>query len=212
MLRSDKDFILYRGRCEDDESQVLVLSPVTEYPAPEILKWLEHAYSLREQLDPAWAARPMAIARHWDRTILVSEDPGGIPLDQLLGNALDLAFCLRVSTSLANVIGRLHQRGIVHKDIKPANVLVNSVTGQVWLMGFGIASRLAREPQAPEAPEFVAGTLAYMAPEQTDDHVIKHLNLENPGSFVEPPSQAEVRFARARVSGRMIVYQDERVC
>jgi len=167
VVRSDKDFILYRGRREDDESQVLVLSPVTEYPAPEIVKWLEHAYSLREQLDPAWAARPMAIARHWDRTVLVSEDPGGIPLDQLLGNALDLAFCLRVSTSLANVIGRLHERGIVHKDIKPSNVLVNSVTGQVWLMGFGIALRLAREPQSPEAPEFVAGTLAYMAPEQT---------------------------------------------
>jgi hypothetical protein len=55
VLRSDKDFILYRGRREDDESQVLVLSPVTEYPAPEILKWLEHAYSLREQLDPVWA-------------------------------------------------------------------------------------------------------------------------------------------------------------
>jgi len=39
----------------------------------------------------------------------------------------------------------------------------------------------------------------------SDDHVIKHLDLENPGSFVEPPSQAEIRFARARVSGRMIV-------
>ena len=53
VLRSDKDFILYRGRREDDESQVLVLSLVTEYPTPEIVKWLEHAYSLREQLDPA---------------------------------------------------------------------------------------------------------------------------------------------------------------
>jgi hypothetical protein len=62
VLRSDKDFILYRGRRENDESHVLVLSPVTEYPAPEILKWLEHAFSLREQLDPTWAARPMAIA------------------------------------------------------------------------------------------------------------------------------------------------------
>jgi hypothetical protein len=45
----------------------------------------------------------------------------------------------------------------------------------------------------------------------SDDHVIKHLDLENPGSFVEPPSQAEIRIARARISGRMIVYQDERV-
>jgi hypothetical protein len=102
VLRSDKDFVLYRGRCEDDQSQaafasygapnvgtesrrsavdegrsrVLVLSPLTEYVAPEILRWLENAYSLREKLDRRWAARPVAIARQWDRTVLVLEDPG----------------------------------------------------------------------------------------------------------------------------------------
>ena len=57
--------------------------------------------------------------------------------------------------------------GLIHKDIKPANVLVDSATGRVRLTGFGIASRLPRERQSPEPPEFIAGTLAYMAPEQT---------------------------------------------
>src|SRR3984893_6713797 len=98
---------------------------------------------------------------------MLLEDPGGVPLDQLLGGPLDLAFSLRVAVGLSSVIDRLHQRGIIHKDIKPANVLVNSVSGRCWLKGFGIASRLPRERQAPEPPEFVAGTLAYMAPEQT---------------------------------------------
>src|SRR5258708_39995170 len=59
-LRKDEEFILYRGRSKDDASQVLVLSPLVENPAPEILKWLEHAYSLREDLDPTWATRPIA--------------------------------------------------------------------------------------------------------------------------------------------------------
>ena len=95
------------------------------------------------------------------------EDPGGAPLDQLLGHPLDMAFALRVAISLSAAIGHLHQLGLIHKDVKPANVLVNSVTGQCWLTGFGIASRLPRERQSPEPPEFVAGTLAYMAPEQT---------------------------------------------
>ena len=169
-LRKDEDFILYRGRSKDDGSLVLVLAPLTEYPAPEILKWLEHAYSLREELDSTWAARPIAIARHWDRTVLVLEDPGGVPLDQLLGRQLDLAVSLRLAVSLSSAIDHLHQRGIIHKDIKPANVLVNSATGQVWLTGFGIASRLPRERQSPEPPEFIAGTLPYMAPEQTGTH------------------------------------------
>ena len=46
-------------------------------------------------------------------------------------------------------------------------MIVKSATGQVWLTGFGVATRLPRERQAPEPPEFIAGTLAYMAPEQT---------------------------------------------
>ena len=61
----------------------------------------------------------------------------------------------------------MHQRGLIHKDIKPANILVNTASGEVRLTGFGIASRLPRERQAPAPPEFIAGTLAYMAPEQT---------------------------------------------
>jgi PAS domain S-box-containing protein len=189
VLRKDQEFILYRGRSKGDASQVLVLSPVAEYPAPGRLKRLEHEYSLREELDPAWAARPTAIARHWDRPVLVLDDPGGMPLDELLAasndssfaqagsqplersQALvsrgDIAFPMRVAISLSTAIGHLHQRGLIHKDIKPANVLVNSATGQCWLMGFGIASRLRRESQDPVPPESIAGTLAYMAPEQT---------------------------------------------
>ena len=86
-LRKDEEFILYRGRSKEDASQVLVLSPVAGYPTRESLKRLERGYSFREELDSTWAARPMAIARHWDRTVLVLEDPGGVPLDQALNRA-----------------------------------------------------------------------------------------------------------------------------
>jgi serine/threonine protein kinase len=78
-----------------------------------------------------------------------------------------LDFFLQLAVALSAALKRLHGRGLIHKDIKPANVIVKSATGQVWLTGFGVATRLPRERQAPEPPEFIAGTLAYMAPEQT---------------------------------------------
>jgi PAS domain S-box-containing protein len=166
-LRRDEDSILYRGRAEEDSSQVLVLAPAKEEAGRESVRRLEHEYFLRGELDPAWAARPIALAFHWNRPVLVLQDPGGAPLGQTPGLALDLGSALRLAINLAAAIGQVHHRGLVHKDIKPANILANSATGNIWLTGFGIASRLPRERQSPDPPEFVAGTLRYMAPEQT---------------------------------------------
>jgi PAS domain S-box-containing protein len=148
-------------------SRILLVAPALEYSRAESLKLLEHAISFKEELDPTWAVRPIAITRHWNRLVLVMEDPGGVPLDQLLGQPLDIELSLHLAISLSNGIGHLHQRGIVHKDIKPPHILVNRDTRQCWLRGFGVASRLKRERQTPEPPEFIEGTLAYMAPEQT---------------------------------------------
>jgi serine/threonine protein kinase len=63
---------------------------------------------------------------------------------------------LRVAIGLAIAVGRLHARGLIHKDVKPANVLVDVGTGAVWLTGFGLASRLPRELQAPAPPGVIS--------------------------------------------------------
>ena len=128
---------------------------------------LEHEYALGAQLDPAWAAHPIELSRHRNRLALVLEDPGGAALDQLLGQPLGISEFLHIAISLAAALRQVHARGLIHKDIKPANILVDVASRGVWLTGFGIASRLPREQQNPEAPEVIAGTLAYMAPEQT---------------------------------------------
>src|SRR5882757_5252079 len=170
-LREDGEFVLYRNQCRTSIDgavhSVLVLAPVREHAAPRSLRRMEHEYSLREELDTAWAVRPVALAQHHGRPVLVLEDAGGEPLDGLVGTPMELGQFLRLSIGLSTALGRVHQRGLIHKDIKPANALVNTATGQVWLMGFGIASQLPRERQSPEPPEFLAGALAYMAPEQT---------------------------------------------
>src|SRR6202050_210219 len=170
VLREGADFTLYRGRQRGNLPLVLAVGLAAERPSPQGLKRLEHEYSLAVELDPAWAAKPLALTRHEGRTILVLEDPGGEPLDLVLernqAQPLDLTRVLRIAIGLAKALGRVHGHGLIHKDIKPANVLVNG-DGNAWLTGFGIASRVPNERQSPIPVEIIAGTLAYMAPEQT---------------------------------------------
>ena len=169
-LREGADFTLYRGQQHGNPSPVLAIALFAEQPSPQTLRRLEHEYSLAAELDPAWAAKPLALTRHEGRTILVLKDPGGEPLDRILeqdhGQPLELTRFLRIAIGLATTLGQVHRHGLIHKDIKPANVLVDDA-GNVWLTGFGIASQLPHERQSPVPPEIIAGTLAYMAPEQT---------------------------------------------
>ncbi|MCU1262437.1 MAG: multi-sensor signal transduction multi-kinase, partial [Bryobacterales bacterium] len=167
-LREGPDFTLYRGRQRGHPSPVLAVALSAEQP--QGLRRLEHEYSLAAELDHEWAAKPLALTRQEGRTILILTDPGGKPLDLVLerdqGQPLDLTRVLRIAIGLATALGQVHRQGLIHKDIKPGNVLVDD-NGDVWLTGFGIASQLPHECQAPAPPEIIAGTLAYMAPEQT---------------------------------------------
>jgi PAS domain S-box-containing protein len=158
------DIALYRGYGNGLAPILLVAAAETSLGCVERL---EHEYALKAELDADWAARPIALTHHNDRMTLVLEDPGGVPLDRLLGRPLGVSHFLRIAIPLAGALRRVHERGLIHKDIKPANILLDAASGGVWLTGFGIASRLPRERQAPAPPESIAGTLAYMAPEQT---------------------------------------------
>src|SRR5215469_3468489 len=152
---------------DGDRHAVLAVLPAAEYPTPASLRRLTHEYGLKEDLDSAWAVRPLELVRERGRVMLTLQPTGGEPLERLIGPPMEIDRFLRLAVAITAALGRLHERGLIHKDIKPANVLVNSAMDHVWLTGFGIASRLPRQRQSPEAPEFIAGTLAYMAPEQT---------------------------------------------
>ena len=181
-LAHDDECVLYRARREEDGSQVLVLAPAMQYPRPDVLKRLEHEYSLRKEFDREWAVRPLALNGREGQVMLVLEDPSpaATSLDRCLRPAgicqggsdageqpMELGRFLRLAVNLAGGLVKLHRRGLIHKDIKPAHILVDFETDKVWFTGFGISSRLARERQVAEPLEVIAGTLAYMAPEQT---------------------------------------------
>ena len=157
----------WREGADGNRSAVLAVLPVTEHPTAASLDRLAHEYGLKDELDRAWAARPLELVRERGRTMLVLEDPGGEPLDRYLGAPMEVGTFLHLAIGTARALANVHRRSLVHKDVKPANILANRASGEIRLTGFGIASRLPRERPSPGPPEFIAGTLAYMAPEQT---------------------------------------------
>jgi hypothetical protein len=167
VLWQDGERALCRLRTNPDQRSRLLVALIAEHPTPASLECLAHEVSLSDALDPAWALRPLEIGRERGRPRLLFEDPGGAPLACRLGAPLTLDAALELAIGIATALGQLHQCGLIHKDLKPAHILVGCADGRVRLTGFGIASRLPRERQAAEPPETIAGTLAYMAPEQT---------------------------------------------
>src|ERR1700730_9536990 len=158
-LREDGEYVLLRDRrdgypCLDDSSSglgvpasatsVLVLVPVSEHPSPRTLRRLEHELALASELEPRWAARPLALTRREGRNVLLLEDPGGEPLERRIGRRCELAEFLSLAIAITGVLAQAHARGLIHKDIKPANILIDA-GDRVFLIGFGSASLSPRE-------------------------------------------------------------------
>ena len=124
----EADISLFRG-------SGIGLAPILLVAADEsslgCVERLEHEYALRAELDAGWAARPVSLTHDNERMTLVLEDPGGAPLDRLLGRPLDVSHFLRIAISLAGALRHVHERGLIHKDIKPANILVESASSEI---------------------------------------------------------------------------------
>src|SRR3984957_3768778 len=169
VLWEDGERVFCRERRFDANGRLsngLIVTLDAEHPSPSSLDHLAHEHALKDALDGPWAVRPQALIRKHGRTMLVLEDPASEPPNRLLGTPMELGRFLRLAIAIAGPLKQLHGRGLIHKDLKPTNILVNAA-GEVRFTGFGIASRLSRERPALEPPETIAGTLAYMAPEQT---------------------------------------------
>ena len=128
---------------------MLEVWPSAEHPHPALLDRLAHEYGLKDELDGAWAVRPlelgaMAAGPCWCSRIRAASRSIGCSARPWRWTAS----CASPS-SVAAALGKAHQRGLVHKDIKPPNILVICATGEVRLTGFGIASRLPRERRRP---------------------------------------------------------------
>jgi hypothetical protein len=160
-LRADDTFILYRAHRADGARSLLALVP--RQPTIRSLEKLENEYALAADLDPACAVIPIELVPHKENMMLVLEDPGGESLASLMENPLEFDARLRLAVGLADTVSRLHRHGLVHRDIKPGNILVTEHDG-ARLTGFAHA---VHKTQQSLAADVIAGTLPYIAPEQT---------------------------------------------
>ena len=160
------DLLLYRAARSRDGAPVLLKIPASAHPTPLLLTRLEREYELARALDSSRIAHPIALERQSGSAVLVLEPGPTRTLASMLGSPMDIQSFLQVAIGINAALAEMHHHELVHKDLKPENVLLD-VAGHVWLTGLGIATRRPRERQTPEPPEVIAGTLAYMAPEQT---------------------------------------------
>jgi len=159
---------VYRAVQLDSQRPVVIKVLRREYPSFGDLVQFRNQYTITKNLAIPGIVQPLSLEPWENGFALVMEDFGGIALGQYAqSNPLPLTEVLEITLQVADILHELCQRRVVHKDIKPANILIQPESKQIKLIDFSIASLLPKETQEIQSPNILEGTLAYLAPEQT---------------------------------------------
>lgn len=164
--------LVYRAIREADLIPVVIKLLQQEYPTFNELLLFRNQYTIAKNIDLPGIVRPYSLEPYRNSYALVMEDFGGISLRDWMNEKMgdkqySLTEFLEIAIALSNILDGLYRHRVIHKDIKPANILINPETQQVKLIDFSIASLLPRETQEVQNPNVLEGTLAYLSPEQT---------------------------------------------
>lgn len=160
--------VIYRGIRKKDGVQVILKTLSAEFPSLEDITRLRHEYKITQNLNLENVVKSYALENVENNYALIMEDLGRTSLKQLLATQkLQLQEFLMIAIQLAIALEELHQHHIIHKDIKPSNILIDTTTKQLKIIDFSIATRLSRETPTASNPNEIEGTLAYLSPEQT---------------------------------------------
>lgn len=160
--------IVYRAVDGPQQRPVILKTLLAEHPKATEIARLQYEYDLVCQLDCSGIVKPYSLEQWQGRPVLVLEDFGGRDLSYWLNlNILDLEQTLCIAQKIAIALGQLHQQHLIHKDLKPENIVFNPHTQELKLIDFSISSRLGKENPCISSPNILQGSLAYMSPEQT---------------------------------------------
>ncbi|NEO42510.1 MAG: AAA family ATPase [Moorea sp. SIOASIH] len=172
IIYSGSRTLVYQGIRESDQKPVVIKLLKSEYPSFGELVQFRNQYTIAKNLDLPGIVKPYSLKHYRNGYGLVMEDFGGISLKTYCSNLESLKLTsltefFDIALQIASILDGLYRNRVIHKDIKPANILINPDTKQVELIDFSIASLLPRETQVLQSPNVLEGTLAYLSPEQT---------------------------------------------
>ena len=168
LLYESTNTYVYRALRESDQTSVIIKTFKSEYPSIEQVSRFQHEYKILQNLEIEGIVKPLSLDSYQSGLALILSGFEGETLKNFLTkNNLQLNIFLHIAIQLASTLAQLHQANIIHKDIKPHNILINSKTGKVKIINFGISSCLSQENVNSSNSNLLEGTLAYMSPEQT---------------------------------------------
>ena len=161
--------LVYRAHRIADRQPVVLKTLKQAYPPPEKIAWFKREYAITKNLSFDGVIDVYNLENEQNCWLIVLEDFGGESLERLMqnGKQFSLTEFLAIASQTIEILDRVHQRQIIHKDINPSNIVLNPATGQIKLIDFGISTVLSREKTALCSPNQLEGTLAYISPEQT---------------------------------------------
>ena len=168
--------LVFRGLREADQHPVILKILRSEYPTFNELMQFRNQYTIAKSFTFPGIIQTYSLEPYQNSYALIMEDFGGVSLQQVMekdsdrgmaATASGLNSFFEIATQIAQSLHELHRHQVIHKDLKPANILLNPHTRQVKLADFSIASLLPRETQILTSPNILEGTLAYSSPEQT---------------------------------------------
>jgi len=166
-IKATSTNLLFHAVRDHDGLPLILKMPMTSSPGPRESERYRREFGILQRLhDVRGVTRVHACEQIQDRPVLLLESVEGVPLSELTGEPLEVERVLELAISLATTLAALHRRGIIHKDIKPSNIIVTP-SGETCLIDFGIATLQLVEHVEASLASLIEGTLAYMSPEQT---------------------------------------------